>query len=148
MTATLTKAAAAEMRRLHGCRVYAAEQALPKRYWQRVAQTDLAALYYACAGPDAPPIRWNDGTSGSAPEVGSPARRKRNWTNLGRRCPLFMAVHEAAHTLCPYGTGHSQRFVTTYVTLLHAHAPTSLARSLSTRLAWQGFDITPTEEQP
>ena len=146
MTATLTRAYAAEMRRLHGNRVYAAEHALPPIHWRRAALTDLAALYYACAGPDAPPIRWTNGTSGSAPELGSAARRDNGWTNLGRRCPLFMAVHEAAHTLCPDGTGHRQRFVTMYVTLLHAHAPTSLARSLSKRLAWQNFDITPTEE--
>ncbi len=140
---TLTKAEAARYRRLHGNRVYAAEHALPPIHWRRASQTDLAALYYACAGPDAPPIRWNNGTSGSAPELGSAARRDNGWTNLGRRCPLFMAAHEAAHTLCPHGTGHSQRFVTTYLELLHEHAPKALAKALTRRLEWQGFDITP-----
>jgi hypothetical protein len=134
-TPKLTKGEAVKWRRRCGNRVYAAEHALPAKFWERGAQTDLAAIYRACVGEGGPPLVWvRNGTRGRM--YGDYSR-----VVLGTRSPLWLAVHEAAHVKVGAQHGHSQTFVDAYVHLLREHAPPGLTRALIARLRWQDFTI-------
>lgn len=151
MTVALTKANAVEYRQWAGNRVYAAERALPDRYWAPAAQSDLAAAYRACVGPDSVPLRWARGGGRGLFSWPSKAEPSGHVT-LGTKAPLFMAYHEAAHVLCwpedkaqhdrtGRSDAHGQRFVDAYLGVVEAHGSAGLLRALRVRFRWQGFVV-------
>lgn len=132
----LTKANAETWRRGFGNRVYAAEQALPARHHFPAPMTDLAAAVRECLGDKLTELRWGHDNSGRGT-----AYYGKGIVVLGKKAPLFVAYHEAAHILASDHHGHGQPFVDAYLGVLERHAPPRLHRSLRTRLRWQDFNI-------